>query len=441
MIDLRLVADDPDRIKDHLNRRQQAELHPVVDQIVALAERRASLLTEQSELRNQRNVLSKEIGGLYKQGLRDEAEDLKATVQRGNERISAIEAELAEVIAELDVLLLQLPNLLDASVPTGISEEDNEIVRTWGSPPSFDFEPESHVEIGARLGILDFEASAKLTGARFAVLRAQAARLERALVNFFLDVATAEHGYTEVMTPYIVHRRILEGTGQLPKFEGDLFKIQGELNGSDAFLIPTAEVPVSNLHREEILEESQLPIQYAAFTPCFRAEAGSAGRDVRGMIRQHQFHKVELVWVTSPEQSEAAHQALLGHAETLLQRLDLPYRVSLLCSGDISFAAQRCYDLEVWLPSQNAYREISSVSCFGEFQSRRMQLRCRDSSDPSKKKPRPAHTLNGSGLAVGRTLVALLENGQQADGSVVLPQVLGPYMRGELVLRPPSQGD
>ena len=439
MIDPRLVADDPDRVKDHLSRRQQPDLHPVVDEIVDLSTRRAALLTEQSELRNQRNVLSKKIGELYKQGLRDEAEGLKSTVQQGNERISSIEAELAQVVSTRDDLLLQLPNLLDDDVPTGASEDDNQILRVWGDLPRFDFTPESHVEIGARLGILDFEASAKLTGARFAVLRAQAARLERALVNFFLDVATQEHGYTEVMTPYIVHRRILEGTGQLPKFEGDLFKLHGELNGSDAFLIPTAEVPVTNLHRDEILEEASLPIQYAAFTPCFRAEAGSAGRDVRGMIRQHQFHKVELVWITTPEHSAQAHQTLLGHAETLLQRLELPYRVSLLCSGDISFAAQRCYDLEVWLPSQNAYREISSVSCFGEFQAQRMALRYRpDQGADRKAKPRPAHTLNGSGLAVGRTLVALLENGQRADGSVVLPQVLGPYMGGDLVLRPPS---
>jgi seryl-tRNA synthetase len=439
MIDPRRIADAPDEVKDHLTRRQQAELHPVVDEIVALSERRSTLLTEQSDLRNQRNVLSKEIGQHMKAGERDRAEDLKATVQRGNERIASIEAELTQVEAERDALLLQLPNLLDPSVPSGASEADNVVVRTWGTPPSFSFEPQSHVEIGTRLGILDFERSAKLTGARFAVLSGAAARLERALINFFLDVATGENGYTEVMTPYIVHRRILEGTGQLPKFEGDLFKLQGELNGSDAFLIPTAEVPVTNLHREEILDDSTLPIQYAAFTPCFRAEAGSAGKDVHSMIRQHQFHKVELVWITSPEKSAEAHEVLVGHAESLLQRLELPYRVSLLCSGDISFAAQRCYDLEVWLPSQNAYREISSVSNFGDFQARRMMLRCRDESDGAGKgKPRIAHTLNGSGLAVGRTLVALLENGQREDGSVVLPKALAPYMGGETTLRPPQ---
>lgn len=440
MIDPHKIVESPDEIKDHLSRRQQAELHPTIDEIVALSERRATLLTEQNELRNQRNLLSKEIGALFKAGERDRAEQIKTTVQQGNDRISEIEAELGQVVARRDAALMQLPNLLDPEVPTGATEHDNEIVHTWGTPPTFPFEPQSHVEIGARLGVLDFERSAKLTGARFAVLRGQAARLERALINFFLDVATTEHGYTEVMTPYIVHRRMLEGTGQLPKFEDDLFRLHGELNGEDAFLIPTAEVPVTNLHRDEILDEAELPIKYAAFTPCFRAEAGSAGRDVRGMIRQHQFHKVELVWFTTPEQSAEAHQALLGHAQRLLERLELPYRVSLLCSGDISFAAHRCYDLEVWLPSQQSYREISSISCFSDFQARRMQLRYRPTAQGNRKaKPVLAHTLNGSGLAVGRTLVALLENGQRADGTVELPKALAPYLGGDLVLRPPAQ--
>jgi seryl-tRNA synthetase len=441
MIDPRLVADEPDRVKANLSRRNQPDLHAVVDQVVALSERRSALLVEQGDLRNQRNVLSREIGDLMKRGDRDEAEARKAVVTAGNERIAAIETELALVETERDQLLMVLPNIVDETVPDGTSETDNVVVRAWGEPPAFDFEPQSHVEVGTRLGILDFERAAKLSGARFAVLRGQGARLERALISFFLDIATQEHGYTEVLTPYIVHRRILEGTGQLPKFEADLFKLEGELNGSDAFLIPTAEVPVTNLHRDEIVDAEDLPLQYASFTPCFRAEAGSAGRDVRGMIRVHQFHKVELVWITAPEHSARAHERLVGHAETLLQRLGLAYRVSLLCSGDLSFAAQRCYDLEVWLPSQGAYREISSISNFGDFQARRMMLRCREPAEGGKKgRTRFAHTLNGSGLAVGRTLVALLENGQRADGSVELPAVLGPYLGGDLVLRPPDAG-
>jgi seryl-tRNA synthetase len=441
MIDPRLVAEEPDLVKAHLTRRNQADLHPLVDQVVGLSERRSALLTEQNDLRNQRNVLSKQIGEHMKRGERDAADALKATVTDGNARITAIEADLAEVEGARDALLLQLPNLIDDAVPTGASEADNVVVRAWGEPRTFTFPPQSHVELGTALGVLDFERAAKLSGARFAVLRGHGARLERALINFFLDVAGAQNGYTEVLTPYVVHRRILEGTGQLPKFEADLFKLQGELNGSDAFLIPTAEVPVTNLHREEIVDDGELPLRYASFTPCFRAEAGSAGRDVRGMIRVHQFHKVELVWITTPEASVDAHEVLVGHAEALLQRLELPYRVSLLCSGDLSFAARRCYDLEVWLPSQGAYREISSISNFGDFQARRMMLRCREPGEGGKKgRIRFAHTLNGSGLAVGRTVVALLENGQQEDGSVILPNALAPYLGGELVLRPPPAG-
>lgn len=437
MLDPRLITDDPDRVKDALTRRNQPELHAVVDQLLSLAEERSTLISERDDLRAQRNTLSKEIGKLYKEGRRDEAESAKKTVQDGNARISTLEEELAALEAKRETLLFELPNLPDADLPIGTSEEDNRILRTWGEVRELDFEPEAHVELGARLGILDLERSAKLTGSRFSVLTGLGARLERALINLFLDMATGEHGYTEVMVPYIVHRRILEGTGQLPKFEEDLFKLEGMLNGSDAFLIPTAEVPITNLHREEIIEEDQLPLAYSGFTPCFRSEAGSAGRDVRGIIRLHQFHKVELVMVTRPEDSEAAHERLTAHAEAVLQRLELPYRVSLLCTGDLSFGARRCYDLEVWLPSQGGYREISSCSNFGAYQARRMKLRWRPSAvDGKKQKPRFAHTLNGSGLAVSRTMVALLENGQQADGSVVLPEALVPYMGGVQVLRP-----
>ncbi|MFK7930107.1 MAG: serine--tRNA ligase [Myxococcota bacterium] len=437
MLDPRLITDEPDRVKQALTRRNQPELHALVDELLALAATRSDLIGERDELRNQRNVLSKEIGALYKQGKRDEAETAKATVQAGNTRISELEALLTDVEAKRTTLSLELPNIPDEDVPQGKSEADNSIVRQWGTPRELDFEAQSHVEVGANLGILDLERSAKLTGARFAVLTGHGARLERALINLFLDMATTEHGYTEVLAPYIVHRRILEGTTQLPKFEDGLFKLEGQLNGSDAFLIPTAEVPITNLHREEILEEAELPKKYAGFTPCFRSEAGAAGRDVRGIIRQHQFHKVELVQVCRPQDSEAAHEALTAHAEAVLQRLELPYRVALLCTGDLSFGARRCYDIEVWLPSQGAYREISSCSNFGAFQTRRMQLRWRpEAVDGKKSKPRLAHTLNGSALAVGRTLVAILENGQQADGSVVLPAALVPYMGGTEVLRP-----
>lgn len=437
MLDPNLVVQEPQRIKDALTRRNQPDLHGVVDQLVSLASDRSSLISERDGLRMQRNTLSKQIGQLYKAGKRDEAEAAKATVQTGNARIGVLEEELAALETKRSTLLMELPNLPDESVPVGTSEEDNLILRTWGEPRALDFEAESHVELGARLDIIDLERSTKLAGARFSVLKGAGARLERALVNLFLDMATQQHGYTELMVPYIVHRHVLEGTGQLPKFEQDLFKLQGQLNGSDAFLIPTAEVPVTNLHREEILDEDQLPLKYTAFTPCFRSEAGSAGRDVRGLIRQHQFHKVELVHVTRPEDSEAAHEALTAHAEAVLQALELPYRVSLLCTGDLSFGARRCYDLEVWLPSQGAFREISSCSNFGAYQARRMGLRWRpEPVDGKKQKPRLCHTLNGSGLAVGRTLVAVLENGQQADGSIVLPKVLVPYMGGVDVLRP-----
>lgn len=435
MLDPNLVVQDPERIRTGLRNRNKAELEPVVDQLIELAGTRTSMISERDGLRMQRNTLSKEIGALFKAGRGDEAKETKAKVQAGNARISELESALDALEAQRNGLLLEFPNLPALDVPEGADESDNPVLRTWGTPPALDFEPQSHVELGAALDIIDLERSAKLTGARFSILKGAGARLERALVNYFLDMA-AVHGYTELMVPYIVHRRILEGTAQLPKFESDLFKIAGELNGSDAFLIPTAEVPVTNLHREEILDGETLPLKYAAFTPCFRSEAGSAGRDVRGIIRQHQFHKVELVQVTTPEQSAEAHEALTAHAEAVLKSLNLPYRVSLLCTGDLSFGAQKCYDIEVWLPSQGAYREISSCSNFGDFQARRMGLRWRpEPVDGKKQKPRLCHTINGSGLAVGRTMVAILENGQRADGSIALPEVLQPYMGGLAEIR------
>ena len=439
MIDPHLIASNPQRVKDSLTRRHATELLGSVDRLVALAAQRSEWLTERDELRAARNRLSKEIGGLFQQGKREEAEAIKAQVQAGNARISVIETDIDALEEERSELSMQLPNLLDEDTPEGETEDDNVAVRSWGEPPSLDFEPQPHVEVGVRLGILDLERSAKLTGARFSVLTGAGARLERALVNFYLDLHTSEHGYTEVMVPYMVHRKVLEGTGQLPKFEDDLFKLSEPVNGSDTFLIPTAEVPVTNLYRDEILDVETLPRKMACFTPCFRAEAGSAGRDVRGIIRQHQFHKVELVWVTTPERSLQDHETLVQHAEKCLQLLELPYRVMRHCGGEVSFAASRCYDLEVWLPSQNKYREISSVSCYGSFQARRMALRYRpEAVDGKKAKARLAHTLNGSGLAVGRAMVAILENNQQADGSLIIPKVLVPYMGGVEVLHPPE---
>ena len=432
MLDPRDIAQNPDAVKAGLRKRQvDDDVLAKVDAIIALRTRRTELVTEQSELRNERNVLSKEIGAMFKAGRRDEAEAAKAKVAAGKERIAAIEEELAQVETDERDLVMQIPNLPHEEVPEGASDEDNLLVRSWGEVPSFDFEPQAHVEVGEKLGIIDVDRSAKLAGSRFAVLRGAGARLERALIQFFLDMHVDQHGYTELMVPYIVHRQVLEGTGQLPKFEDDMFRLAGQLNGSDAFLIPTAEVPVTNLHREEILEEAQLPMWYCAFTPCFRAEAGSAGRDVRGLIRQHQFHKVEMVCLATPEGAEEAHQQMVGHAEACLQALGLPYRVMMLCGGDLGFGAHKCYDLEVWLPSQGQFREISSVSQCSDFQARRMMLRYRPESDGRKKsKARLVNTLNGSGLAVGRTLVAILENFQQEDGSVVIPEVLRPYMGG-----------
>ena len=439
MLDPNLIAEDPERVKRNLvRRRADPSVFADLERILALSERRKELIAERDVLRAERNTLSKEIGALFKAGRSADAEALKERVNNGSERTKVIEVELEQVEADRRLLILGLPNLLHDAVPEGKGDDENRVVRTWGEPALKLGEGEAHVEVGQRLGILDFERAAKLTGARFAVLVGSGARLERALINFFLDQHSMEHGYTEVMTPYIVHGSVAEGTGQLPKFAADMFKLSAPLNGQDAYLIPTAEVPVTKLHRDEVLDEEQLPLRYAAFSPCFRSEAGSAGRDVRGLIRVHQFHKVELVWISHPDQAEADHQQLLGHAERMLQALGLPYRVMELCSGDVSSSAHRCFDLEVWLPSQG-YREISSVSHFHDYQARRMGLRYRPNEGGGKKgKPRPTHTLNGSGLAVGRTLVAILENYQQPDGSVVIPEVLRPYMGGMERISPPS---
>jgi len=375
---------------------------------------------ELEELKAERNRGSKEVGKLFASGQRDEGETLRAEMAALGERIAAAEESAGRLAAEVAALELTLPNLPHSSVPVGADEQANREERTWGEPPRFDFEPEAHWDLGPRLGILDFERAATVAGARFAVLWGIGARLERALASFMLDLHRRA-GYREVWVPFLVNRDALLGTGQLPKFEEDLFKIEG----TDYYLVPTAEVPVTNLHRGEVLEEATLPRRYSCFTPCFRAEAGSYGRDVRGLIRQHQFDKVELVHLATPETSYAELDRLTAAAEAVLQALELPYRVVTLSTGDMGFAAAKTHDIEVWLPGQQAYREISSCSNCVDFQARRADLRYRPEGGG---KPRLLHTLNGSGLAIGRTLIAILENYQQADGSVLVPEALRPYL-------------
>ncbi|HEA52595.1 hypothetical protein LCGC14_0884230 [marine sediment metagenome] len=387
-----------------------------------LEERRRALQVRTETLQGEQNKKSKLIGkakaaGEDIQPLREEVESLKS-------RKSEAEEELRTLQEELYGFLAGIPNLPDDGVPTGKSEEDNVEVRTWGTPKTFDFEPKDHVTLGEALHGLDFEGATRLAHSRFAVMRGPVARLHRALAQFMLNLHTGEHGYSETYVPYLVNADALYGTGQLPKFEEDLFKIQGE---HPLYLIPTAEVPVTNLVADTILDVAELPLKMVCHTPCFRSEAGSYGRDTRGMIRQHQFDKVELVQVVRPEDSDAALEALTGHAEKVLQLLELPYRLVALCGGDMGFSAAKTYDLEVWLPGQNTYREISSCSNARDFQARRMQARWRN---PKTGKPEPVHTLNGSGLAVGRALVAVMENYQQADGSIVVPEALKPYMGG-----------
>jgi len=420
MLDPKLLRNDLDGTARALRRRAYS-LDTV--HFAALEERRKALQVRTDELRNERNTRSKAIGRAKAAG--EDAAPLLAEVADLGERLKAAESELGEVQAELENALYDLPNLLDASVPDGADESANLEVRRWGEPRAFDFTPKDHVD----LGLLDFEAAAKISGARFVVMRGALARLHRALIQFMLDLHTREHGYTEIYAPYIVNGQSLVGTGQLPKFRSDLFALEGE---QDFYLIPTAEVPVTNLVRGEILPAEDLPLRLTGHTPCFRSEAGSYGKDTRGMIRQHQFEKVELVQVTRPADSMAALEELTGHAERVLQLLELPYRVMLLCSGDTGQASMKTYDLEVWLPGQQRYREISSCSNCGDYQARRMLARWRN---PETGKPELVHTLNGSGVAAGRALVAILENYQQADGSVVVPDVLRPWMGGIEVLR------
>ena len=419
MLDPKLLRSDPSAVAANLARRG---FTLDVARIASLEEARKKWQVRADELRNERNVHAKTVGKAKAQG-QDIAPLLQQVETLGAELVKS-ESELAQVQGELDQILLGLPNMLHESVPEGPDETANVEVRRWGEPRQFDFKPKDHVEIGEQLGQIDFAAAGKISGARFSVLSGPVARLQRALIQFMLDLHTKEHGYREVYVPYLVNAQALTGTGQLPKFEADLFAVKGE---SGLYLIPTAEVPVTNLVRESIVEADRLPIRYVAHTPCFRSEAGSYGKDTRGMIRQHQFEKVELVHLSRPQDSYEEHELLTRNAEEVLKRLELPYRVVSLCAGDIGFGSAKTYDLEVWLPGQQAYREISSCSNFEAFQARRMQARWRN---PDTGKPEPLHTLNGSGVAAGRALVAVLENYQQADGSVVVPDALKAYMGG-----------
>src|SRR5918999_794771 len=422
MLDLNYVRGNLGRVRAALEARGFDAA--ALDDFAALDAERRRAIAESDSLNARRNASSREIGALMKEGRKEEAESRRKEVAELKERMAELDRARDAAERRMQELLAAVPNVPHESVPVGRDETANVEVRQWGEAPRFDFEPQDHVDIGTRLGILDLERAAKIASARFAILRGAGAKLERALINFMLDVHTREHGYEETLPPFIVNREALFGTGQLPKFEADLFKLQDD---RELYLIPTAEVPVTNYHRDEILDASQLPMRWAAYTPCFRSEAGSYGRDTRGVIRQHQFEKVELVKYALPENSYEELESLTRDAETILQRLNLHYRVVTLSTADIGFAGAKTYDIEVWLPSQNTFREISSCSNYESFQARRAQIRFRRTPGA---RPEYVHTLNGSGLAVGRTWVAILENYQQADGSILIPEALRPYMNG-----------
>lgn len=422
MLDINFVRENLGAVRAALANRNSPT--DSLDKFAELDSERRRVITEADALNQARNASSKEIGALMQAGKRDEAEARKSEVAGLKEKQAELEKARDAADAEMRELLAGLPNLPADDVPIGADEAANKEIRKWGEPREFDFEIKDHVDLGESLGILDMERAVKISGSRFAILNGAGARLERALVNFMLDVHTTEHGYTETLPPFLVNRTALFGTNQLPKFEEDLFHIRDERGFA---LIPTAEVPVTNYHAEEILDAKDLPKYYTAYTPCFRSEAGSYGKDTRGLIRQHQFEKVELIKLSLPEDSDVEHEKLTADAERILQLLGLPYRTVVLSTGDMGFGARKTYDIEVWLPSQNTYREISSCSNCGDFQARRMNLRFRRAGGA---KPEFPHTLNGSGLAVGRTWVAILENYQQADGSIVIPEILHRYMNG-----------
>ncbi|TNJ64677.1 serine--tRNA ligase [Paenibacillus hemerocallicola] len=419
MFDVKLLRNEIERVKEAMTTRGKSAEE--INRFTGLDGKRRELLQESEQLKNRRNTVSQEVAAKKRNG--EDAEPLILEMRDVNDRIKGLDEEVRVLEEDLNKLLLSIPNMPHATVPVGKSEDDNVEMRREGDVPSFPFEPKAHWELADKLGILDFEAGAKVTGSRFVFYKGLGARLERALINFMMDLHSDSHGYEEILPPYIVNRESLTGTGQLPKFEEDVFKIQN----TDYFLIPTAEVPVTNVHRDEILPTEVLPKYYVAYSACFRSEAGSAGRDTRGLIRQHQFNKVELVKIVKPEDSYDELETLTQHAEKVLRLLKLPYRVLTLCTADLGFSSAKTYDLEVWLPNSGMYREISSCSNFEDFQARRSNMRFRRDA---KSKPEFVHTLNGSGLAVGRTLAAILENYQQSDGSVLVPEALQPYMNG-----------
>ena len=436
MLDLAFVRGNLELVETKL-RARGADPAALLGDFLALDKRRREAITQSEQAKARRNELSQQVGALKKAGKNDEAAALMDETRALKDKLDELDRAATELDEQLRQSLARVPNLTRDEVPSGTSEADNKVVKTWGQPGKFDFQPKPHWEVGEALGILDLERAAKLSGARFAVYMGAGARLERALISFMLDLHTRKHGYTEVLPPFMVNSKSLFGTGQLPKFAEDLFRCsdadaegaaRGEYKDNDHWLIPTAEVPVTNLYRDEILDEARLPLSLTAYTPCFRAEAGAAGKDTRGIIRQHQFQKVELVKFTRPDESDAQHEQLTRDAEEILEALKLPYRRMLLCTGDTGFSSAKTYDLEVWLPGQNLYREISSCSNFEAFQARRANIRFRPGGPKSK--PEFVHTLNGSGLAVGRTWLAILENYQQADGSVLVPEALRPYMGG-----------
>ena len=421
MLDIKFVRDNPEKVQEALKNRGNSM---TLDAFLELEKERRQILGEVENLKSKRNAVSQQISVMKKN--KENADDLVLEMRQVGEEISKLDARLKEVEASLRDILLSIPNVPNEVVPVGKNENDNPEIRRWGEYPTFDFEPKAHWDIGEQLGILDPERAAKVPGARFTFYKGLGARLERAVINFMLDLHTGEHGYTEMLTPFIANKDSMTGTGQLPKFAEDMFKLEG----LDYYLIPTAEVPVTNYYRSEILDGKELPKYYSAYSACFRAEAGSAGRDTRGLIRQHQFNKVELVKFVKPEESYEELEKLTNNAERVLQLLKLPYRVILLCTGDMGFSSAKTYDIEVWLPSFNMYREISSCSNFEDYQARRADIKFRREA---KSKPEYVHTLNGSGLAIGRTVAAILENYQQADGSVVIPEVLRPYMGTDII--------
>ncbi len=420
MLDLKLIREQTELVKEKLQTRGD-DYSELIEQIVSLDEKRRQIIAEVENLKHRRNVVSKEIGMMMKEG--KDVSTLREEMRRTGDRINELDAQLREVEGELEKMILLVPNIPHESVPIGSDETGNKVVRVWGEPRNFDFEPKPHWEIGERLGIVDFSRGVKLSGSRFYGLKGLGAALERALINFMLDLHTKEHGYTEVFLPFLVKPYCMEGTGQLPKFGEEMYFCERD----NLWLIPTAEVSVTNLHREEILDAEELPLKYVSYSACFRREAGAAGKDIKGVVRVHQFNKVELVKITTAEQSYDELKSMVQDACHVLELLGLPHRVVLLCTGDLGFSAAKTYDIEVWMPGMNRWLEISSCSNCEDFQARRMNLRYRPYRGA---KPRYAHTLNGSGVAVGRTLAAVLENYQQRDGSVAIPYVLRPYLRG-----------